>query len=172
MCKLYTQLSKLVVWLGIDDDPEIKFATGLIKLNANAKKEGQESLRMVQKALASRFQETGFNYTVYVGKFLSRPWFFRSWIVQEYVLGSQKCIVVFKYGSLQLSRDDMEALRELSQWDWVPQWPSKRQFRQMPNLLLADDGGPLFTLPVLSFSLEEAKRAGWKPPSTFYTSYQ
>jgi hypothetical protein len=118
MCKLYTQLSKLVVWLGIDDDPEIKFATGLIKLNANAKKEGQESLRMVQKTLASRFQETGFNYTVYVGKFLSRPWFFRSWIVQEYVLGSQKCIVVFKYGSLQLSRDDMEALRELSQWDW------------------------------------------------------
>lgn len=119
MCKLYTQLSRLVVWLGINDDLEIQIAIELIKLNANAKMEGQESLGMFQKALASRFQETGFNYAVYVAKFLSRPWFFRSWIVQEYVLGSQKCIVVFKYGSLQLSRHDMEALGELSQWNWV-----------------------------------------------------
>jgi hypothetical protein len=110
MCRLYTQLARLVIWLGIDDDAEIKIATEFIQQYASAQREGQESVRKFQENLISRFRETGFNYSVLLNKFLSRSWFVRSWIVQEYVLGSQKGTAVFKCGSLQLSLDDMKAL--------------------------------------------------------------
>ena len=118
MCKLYTQLARLVVWLGIDDDAEIKIATEFIQQHASAQREGQESVRKFQENVVSRFRETGFNYTVPLHKVLSRSWFSRSWIVQEFVLGSQKGRVVFKCGSLQLSLDDMEALSLFLQWHW------------------------------------------------------
>jgi len=119
MCRLYTQLARLVIWLGIDDDAEIKIATEFIQQYASAQREGQESVRKFQENLISRFRETGFNYSVLLNKFLSRSWFVRSWIVQEYVLGSQKGTAVFKCGSLQLSLDDMKALAFFLHWHWL-----------------------------------------------------
>jgi hypothetical protein len=116
MCRLYTQLARLIVWLGINDDAEIKIATEFIQQHASAYWEGQESVRKFRENFVSRFRETGFDYTVPLHKFLSRSWFFRSWIVQEYVLGSQKGTAVFKCGSLQLSLDDMKALAFFLQW--------------------------------------------------------
>ncbi|PMD26145.1 hypothetical protein NA56DRAFT_545408, partial [Hyaloscypha hepaticicola] len=50
MCRLYTQLARLVVWLGIDDDDaEIKIATEFIQQHASAQREGQESIRNFQE---------------------------------------------------------------------------------------------------------------------------
>lgn len=119
MCRLYTQLARLVVWLGIDDDAEIKIATEFIQQHASAQREGQESVRKFRENVISRFREEGFDYTVPLHKFLSRSWFSRSWIVQEYVLGSQKGTGVFKCGSLQLSLDDMKALSLFLRWYWL-----------------------------------------------------
>jgi hypothetical protein len=119
MWRLYTQLARLVVWLGIDDDAEIKIATEFIQQHASAQREGQQSIRKFQENVISRFREEGLDFTVPLHKFLSRPWFSRTWIVQEYVLGSQKGTGVFKCGSLQLSLDDMIALALFLQWLWL-----------------------------------------------------
>ncbi len=115
MCRLYTQLARIFVWMGIDDDADLKIAIEFIQQHASAQREGQESIRKFQENLISRFRDTGFDYTVPLRKFLSRSWFSRSWIVQEYVLGSQKGTVVFKCGSLQLSLGEMNELNPLVQ---------------------------------------------------------
>jgi Heterokaryon incompatibility protein (HET) len=99
MCKLYTRLSRLVVWLGVDDDEESKLTVKLLKLAAKAQREGQVSLRALQESLRSWNRETVVGYTLSVIKFLSRPWFSRSWIVQEFALGGQSNMV-FKCGNL------------------------------------------------------------------------
>ena len=84
----------------------------LIKTLAISKRERRGSLEISQKVLASSYHEEVINYTVPLGRFLSRSWISRSWIVREYALGCQSSLV-FKCGSLKPSRGDVGAVSYL-----------------------------------------------------------
>ncbi|KAE9374704.1 HET-domain-containing protein [Stipitochalara longipes BDJ] len=116
MCKLYSHCSRLIVWLGIEDEAS-NTAINLLKVTARVKKEGAEVLKAWQNTLAAKYFESGGNLYIPLAKFFSRAWFSRAWVVQEYALGFMTD-TVFKCGRLQLSSKDMRVLVDLNGADW------------------------------------------------------
>jgi Heterokaryon incompatibility protein (HET) len=111
MCRLYSRCSKLIVWLGAGDD-DSKAAIDLLKTTVKMQKEGAEALRSWKNTLASRLFKLGENHHTILSNFLSRAWFSRAWIVQEYVLGCMNDMV-FKCGGLQFSYKEIYAVLAL-----------------------------------------------------------
>jgi len=114
MSKLYIRLSRLIVWLGPEDE-DSKFVVETLKLAASNLTKGRSDILLleVNKLLASKKYAGGGNYTVSFTAFLMRFCFSRSWVVQEYGLRANRDMV-FKCGKLKLRSDEMDALDALS----------------------------------------------------------
>lgn len=71
MSKLYTRLSRLVVWLGSEDENS-RFVIETLKLAACTREEPEYLLQQVQELLASEGRIGDSNYTVQFTAFLRR----------------------------------------------------------------------------------------------------
>jgi len=131
MCRLYSGLSRLIVWLGSDDE-DSKIAIQFLKTIAQKiGQEGEESLKPWAEELASSPDFVPVYFAV--RKFFCRSWFARSWIVQEYVLGS-RAFTVFQCGSDFLAREEMESWHKFrGSYHWMA-WKDAPHFASSASL--------------------------------------
>lgn len=111
MRRIYKRASRLVIWLGKDRHESDRAIGFISKTHEHA---NQDGLEKAVEWVSSQTSQSEFMATwVALARFYSRQWFKRTWIVQEYIVGS-KDRAIWMCGSHEMSHGVMETFVEMA----------------------------------------------------------
>ncbi|KAH7397731.1 heterokaryon incompatibility protein-domain-containing protein [Cadophora sp. MPI-SDFR-AT-0126] len=128
MADIYRSASELFIWLGVESD-DSSLAISLMISYAQEKVEGDNTL---SKWKSKPCRDVLRKWYAACACLFEREWFYRAWIVQEYVLGGAPD-TIFYCGGSQISGSELEIcckhfsqrVRTFYEWMWVPKEPNE-----------------------------------------------
>jgi hypothetical protein len=101
MCQIYSQLSRLIVWLGKSNMDSQKVISAMRSANLDL----DDMYCISKQGLPEIFSEEVWRATE---MFFQRSWFNRAWVVQEFVLGGEN--ISIRVGEEEISPRELSAL--------------------------------------------------------------